>query len=259
MKITADYHTHTRYSHGSGTVADNAAAADRLGLKELAVTDHGFKHPAFGLKKRKMPHLLKDVAAANENYGVKVLTGVESNIVSESGKTDLKPVMYDDFDVFLTGFHKFVISDFGDVFKLFLPNYLRDGLKMKAPRSLVERTTRTYINVIKNNPVDAITHMNFCVFADAVEVAKCAADYGTYIELNAKKTHLDDEELANIAAKTQARFIIGSDAHSPDRVGEISLVEKLLSRVSVDMSRIDNIDGRLPDFRFRRFKEKGEK
>lgn len=259
MKITADYHTHTRYSHGSGTVADNAAAADRLGLKELAVTDHGFNHPAFGLKKRKMPHLLKDVAAANENYGVKMLTGVESNIVSESGKTDLKPVMYDDFDVFLTGFHKFVISDFGDVFKLFLPNYLRDGLKMKAPRSLVERTTRTYINVIKNNPVDAITHMNFCVFADAVEVAKCAADYGTYIELNAKKTHLDDEELANIAAKTQARFIIGSDAHSPDRVGEISLVEKLLSRVSVDMSRIDNIDGRLPDFRFRRFKEKGEK
>ena len=259
MKITADYHTHTRYSHGSGTVADNAAAADRLGLKELAVTDHGFNHPAFGLKKRKMPHLLKDVAAANENYGVKVLTGVESNIVSESGKTDLKPVMYDDFDVFLTGFHKFVISDFGDVFKLFLPNYLRDGLKMKAPRSLVERTTRTYINVIKNNPVDAITHMNFCVFADAVEVAKCAADYGTYIELNAKKTHLDDEELANIAAKTQARFIIGSDAHSPDRVWEISLVEKLLSRVSVDMSRIDNIDGRLPDFRFRRFKEKGEK
>ena len=259
MKITADYHTHTRYSHGSGTVADNAAAADRLGLKELAVTDHGFNHPAFGLKKRKMPHLLKDVAAANENYGVKVLTGVESNIVSESGKTDLKPVMYDDFDVFLTGFHKFVISDFGDVFKLFLPNYLRDGLKIKAPRSLVERTTRTYINVIKNNPVDAITHMNFCVFADAVEVAKCAADYGTYIELNAKKTHLDDEELANIAAKTQARFIIGSDAHSPDRVGEISLVEKLLSRVSVDMSRIDNIDGRLPDFRFRRFKEKGEK
>ena len=67
MKITADYHTHTRYSHGSGTVADNAAAADRLGLKELAVTDHGFNHPAFGLKKRKMPHLLKDVAAANEN------------------------------------------------------------------------------------------------------------------------------------------------------------------------------------------------
>ena len=259
MAFWADYHTHTRYSHGSGTVADNAAAADRLGLKELAVTDHGFNHPAFGLKKRKMPHLLKDVAAANENYGVKVLTGVESNIVSESGKTDLKPVMYDDFDVFLTGFHKFVISDFGDVFKLFLPNYLRDGLKMKAPRSLVERTTRTYINVIKNNPVDAITHMNFCVFADAVEVAKCAADYGTYIELNAKKTHLDDEELANIAAKTQARFIIGSDAHSPDRVGEISLVEKLLSRVSVDMSRIDNIDGRLPDFRFRRFKEKGEK
>ncbi len=259
MKLTADYHTHTRYSHGSGTVFDNAAAADKLGLKEIAITDHGFNHPAFGLKKRKMPHLLSDVAAANEKYNVKVLTGIESNIVSESGKTDLSPEKYDDFDIFLTGFHKFVLSGVKDIFNLFLPNYLRHGLKIKPSEELVKRTTKTYINVIKNNPLDAVTHVNFCVFADALEVAKCAADYGTYIELNAKKTHLTDEELADIAAKTSVRFIIGSDAHSPSRVGEISLVESLLERVSIDKDRIDNIDGRLPDFRFRRFKEKGEK
>ena len=259
MKLTADYHTHTRYSHGSGTVFDNAAAADKLGLKELAITDHGFNHPAFGLKERKMPHLLQDVAAANEKYAVKVLTGVESNILSESGKTDLPPSKYDEFDVFLTGFHKFVLCGVKDIFNLFLPNYLRHGLRIKPSKDLVRRTTKTYINVIKNNPIDAVTHMNFCVFADALEVAKCAADYGTYIELNAKKTHLFDEEIADIAAKTQARFIIGSDAHSPARVGEISLVENLLARVSIDTARIDNIDGRLPDFRFRRFKEQGEK
>ena len=210
MKLTADYHTHTRYSHGSGTVFDNAAAADKLGLKELAITDHGFNHPAFGLKERKMPHLLQDVAAANEKYAVKV-TGVESNILSESGKTDLPPSKYDEFDVFLTGFHKFVLCGVKDIFNLFLPNYLRHGLRIKPSKDLVRRTTKTYINVIKNNPIDAVTHMNFCVFADALEVAKCAADYGTYIELNTKKT------------------------------------------------RIDNIDGRLPDFRFRRFKEQGEK
>ena len=60
---------------------------------------------------------------------------------------------------------------------------------------------------------------------------KAAADYGTYIEINAKKTHLRDEELADIAAKTSARFVIGSDAHSPARVGEISLAEELIRQI----------------------------
>lgn len=256
MILTADYHTHTTYSHGKGGVADNALAAKARGLKEVAVTDHGFNHPAFGLKKHKLPHLKRDVAAANETCGVKTLCGIEANIISESGKTDLKEKYYGDFDIFLAGFHKFVLCGAGAMLKLYLPNYGRSFLKMRPTSSLVRRTTKTYIEVIRNNPVDVITHLNFCVFADAAEVAKAAADYGTYIEINAKKTHLRDEELADIAAKTSARFVIGSDAHSPARVGEISLAEELIARTGLDERRIDNIDGRLPQFRFRAYKEK---
>ena len=129
----------------------------------------------------------------------------------------------------------------------------------KAPKPsarLIKENTATYINAVKNNPIDVITHLNYCCFADAAEVAKAAADYGTYIEINAKKTHLRDEELADIAAKTSARFVIGSDAHSPARVGEISLAEELIARTGLDERRIDNIDGRLPQFRFRAYKEK---
>ena len=96
--------------------------------------------------------------------------------------------------------------------------------------------------------------MNFLTPANALEVAKCAADYGTYIELNSKKAHLTDEELCEIIDKTKARFIIGSDAHSADRVGEISRVEAQLARVNFPMERIDNIDGRYPTFRFTQFK-----
>ena len=110
--------------------------------------------------------------------------------------------------------------------------------------------------MIKNNPVDIITHINFCCFADAVEVAKVASDYGTLIELNSKKVHLTDEELFNVA-KTGVNFVIDSDAHSPDRVGEISLVEKQLARVDIPKERIVNIDGKLPTMRFKAFKEKG--
>lgn len=53
MILTADYHTHTPYSHGKGTVEENAARAKELGLKQIGITDHGFSHLAFGLKREK--------------------------------------------------------------------------------------------------------------------------------------------------------------------------------------------------------------
>jgi putative hydrolase len=125
-----------------------------------------------------------------------------------------------------------------------------------APKSLIERNTKAYINAIKNNPIDAVTHLNFLCPANALEVAKCAADYGTYIELNTKKRHLSDEELCEIAQKTDARFIVNSDAHSAARVGDTKIVEEQLAKIDFPMERIDNIDGRLPTFRFAEFKKR---
>ena len=87
------------------------------------------------------------------------------------------------------------------------------------------------------------------------EVAKAARDYGTYIELNAKKRHLSDEDLARVR-DTGVRFIIDSDAHSVDRIGDTALVDEMLKRVDIPKDRIDNIDGKFPKFRFREYKEK---
>lgn len=257
MKLTADYHTHTIYSHGKGSILENAVRAKELGLKEIGISDHGFSHPAFGLTKRKLPKMRIECDDATKQTGVKVLLGIESNIIGTDGTVDLKPNLYDNFDIFLAGVHKFVLYKFKTAFSLFAPNFLASTFKKEhVSESLIKTNTKTFINVIKNNPVDAITHINFCCYADAVEVAKVAADYGTYIELNSKKVHLSDEELYALA-KTGVRFLIDSDAHSVDRIAEIELVKKMLSRVDIPMDRIDNIDGRLPDLRFKRFKEKG--
>jgi putative hydrolase len=85
-------------------------------------------------------------------------------------------------------------------------------------------------------------------------VAKAAADYGTYIELNAKKVHFTDDEIEKML-KTDVKFIVNSDAHSPNRVGEVSLVENMIKRLNFPTERIVNIDGRLPKMRFKSFKE----
>ena len=58
MKILGDYHTHTIYSHGKGDIIDNAKAAEQLKIKTIAITDHGFGHKLYGVKKS----LLKEIS-----------------------------------------------------------------------------------------------------------------------------------------------------------------------------------------------------
>ena len=74
------------------------------------------------------------------------------------------------------------------------------------------------------------------------------------IEINTKKTHLSDEDWQKVI-DTGVNFVIDSDAHSVDRIGDTALAESLFSRVDFPMDRIFNINGRKPDFRFKKFKE----
>ena len=253
--LTADYHTHTPYSHGKGTVLENAEKAKAAGLKEIGITDHGFGHLAFGVKREKVPLLLRDCRAATKATGVNVLSGMEANILGESGKCDLTQEDYDDFELFIAGKHVFVdYENLSAWINYFGKNFVTDKLNLKPSKELKKLCTKAYINTIKHNPIDIISHLNYLNFADAVEVAKCAADYGTYIEINTKKTHLSDGEWQDIIDKTSCRFLIDSDAHSPDRVGDARLAEELFDRIAFPKDRIDNIEGRVANRRFAAFK-----
>lgn len=255
MLLTGDYHTHTPYSHGKNTVDENTRQAKAIGLKEIAITDHGFRHVIYNLRRKDVPTLRQECAAAQEKHGVKVLMGVEANILGPSGKTDFKASDYDNFDIFLCGYHVLIFyQNLWRYFSYGMPNYLISVLLKSSTKAQIKRNTKAYVNAVKNNPIDVLTHVGFCSPANALDVAKCAADYGTYLELSSKKQHFTDEQLCDIIAKTSARFVINSDAHSADRVGDTALIEKQLARVNFPMNRIDNIDGRTPTFRLAQLK-----
>jgi putative hydrolase len=183
--------------------------------------------------------------------------GIESNIRGIDGKADLEERDFENFDIYFCGKHVCIWYDkFADYFRYGVSNFWFDKFGKVPSKKLVERNTKAYINTIKNNPIDAITHLNFLCPSNALEVAKCAADYGTYIELNSKKTHLTDDELNDIIQKTSVRFIVDSDAHSSGRIGDTKLVDEQLRRLQFPMERIDNIDGKYPSFRFSEFKKK---
>ena len=254
MRLTADFHTHTPYSHGKGTVLENATRAKELGLLAVGITDHGFSHKCFALNRKEVPALIKDCREAEEKTGIKVLVGMESNIRGVSGLCDLTEKDYENFDLFLAGIHIIIRYEHFSDRKLGWGNWARKKFNMKPSASLVKETTKAYIHAIEKNPVDILTHLNYGCMADVREVAKCCRDYGTYLELNSKKNHLTDEELFSVA-QTGVRFVVDSDAHSSSRVGDTLLVEEQIARVGLDRSLIDNIEGRYPRFRFAEYKK----
>lgn len=256
MILTGDYHTHTPYSHGKNTVLENTIAAKKLGLKEVAITDHGFNHLLFGLKRSRLGDLRAEIEEAKRLTGLNVLMGMESNLISLDGQTDMKESDLPYFDIYLCGIHEVLkYSGLSDAYNIMFKNYVAYKMGKRPSEKVIQKTTRAYVSAVKKNPIDILTHINYKCCCDLKEVAQVCADYGTYIEINTKKRHVSAEEL-NLMASTGVRFVIDSDAHSADRVGDTAIAEQLLAEADVPLEQIDNIDGRRPEFRFAEYKVK---
>ena len=245
MTIYGDFHTHTKYSHGKGTVEENVKEAALKGLKSIAITDHGLSHIVFGLRRKKIEKLKKDIENIKDKYDINILMGVEANITGLSGKIDLKPSDYDMFDVVLMGFHKCVYPDSAkDFFKFFFKNYFN---KNSASNSTLRDNTNAFVNAIKNNKVDVLTHINHHIMVDCKEIAKVCADYGTLLEINSKRISYSDEQFMEMY-DTGVNFIVNSDAHVPCKVGNFEIATDFIKRFNIPVSRIANAD-KLPKFR----------
>ena len=70
MKILADYHTHTIYSHGKGTIEDNVKVAISKGIETLGISDHSYKHLTYGIKKDDIFKMREEIDILNEKYKI---------------------------------------------------------------------------------------------------------------------------------------------------------------------------------------------
>lgn len=243
-----DYHTHTVFSHGKGQISDNAEAGAKIGLKQIAITDHGLGHIAFGVKRRELNEVKRQIEDAKEKFNIDVLMSVEANIISEKGTVDIKEKDKPYFDIVVAGFHKLVWPPtLKDWVGYIGGNVFRDLFNMKPTDRIIKRNTNAYVQAIKNYDIDIISHIGNFVPANYKEVAKVASDYGTLIELNSKRCMISDEDIYEMYL-TGVNFVIDSDAHSPNRVGEFSLGIEVAERVGISEDRIMNYK-KLPNFR----------
>ena len=234
-----DYHTHTKYSDGRGSVLENALAAKALGLREIAVTDHGFH--LLGKGGEKYRRLREECAEATARTGVKVIAGVEGDVRSLEGDLDLAESEMTDIDYLIAGFHKFAppksLSDFT---KMYLVTYF-NGLIPTSERAK-ERNTQALIRAIERHPIRVLTHLGHSLKVDVAAVAAACAEKGVLVEINAK--HLRDFKGEwSALAESGARFIVNSDAHRPSEVGALQAAFDTAVREGITPDRIVNYSG----------------
>ncbi len=236
--IWGDFHIHTEYSgfgHATGSTEEIYAAAKKLGLKQIGFSDHGFRHIYFGTNKRKLFKMREEVDKLNSQNEIKVYMGIESNIYCSDGLIDLQGFDRSILDYTIAGFHKFVWG-----------KNLIDGLRFNFPAILgmqdnatIKRNTKAYIRAIKTQNIDIISHLNFAMNVDVIEVGKAAADYGVLIELNGKHVSMKDEDILELE-RLGVKFIINSDAHNPKRVGEVEIPFSVVERINLNKENIVN-------------------
>ncbi len=214
-----DLHVHTIFSEcGIHTVLELIERARFLGMKGLAITDHGLtlggrlNNPFFERFKSPYPE-------------VNVLKGIECNLVDEKGTIDIPPKHLPFIEVVLLGIH---------------PN---------TPKGMSsEKYTDMLVAAIHKNPcIDIITHPNDPSYpVNYGRLAEEAKKAGVALELNNSKILYSRSsvettiELVETCRDTGCRMAVCSDTHAILELGTDEAVKPILEAASFPEDLIVN-------------------
>ncbi len=201
MVLKVDTHTHTVAScHAYSTLKENAVEAYAKGLEVLVNSDHGpavqGAAPAYILSS-----VLRFVPETVE--GVRIVKGVEANIIDYEGGTDIKPKYFVHTEFAIASLHGVCI---------------KDGGMIKNTDAVIGALNNPYIDVIGHSgnpqfPIDIDAYLD--------EVEK----HNKLVEINNQSFVFREGSTANcmeIIRRCKARGIrltVASDAHFYKNVG----------------------------------------
>jgi len=217
---------HTRWSDGSGTIAEMADAARERSYEYITITDHskGLKIAAVstnGPSASKRWRLLGRTSQFREGGNLTILRSIEMNL-NPQGEGDMAPKSLSGLDLVLGSFHS-------------------------SLRRIDDQTER-YLAALRNPHIQILAHprgriYNFRlglkadwprVFAEAVKLDKA-------LEIDCYPDRQDlNLTLLKLARSAGTRLSLGTDAHHPWQLGFIQLGLAAALRAKIPDERIVN-------------------
>lgn len=220
-QIVADLHCHTLAStHAYSTITELANAAAQRGLCAVACTDHGIGLPD-------APHLWHFMnlrALPPVIAGVRILHGVEANVMDFTGRLDMPEDMLQSLDIVIASMHM--------------------GL---LPAGTVEECTNAWLAVAENPLVDIIGHSGTpCYAYDFERVIPVFGEKGKIVEINENSFGARDgsadncRRIAQLCKQYHVRVAVNSDAHYHTAVGQTPVCLQMLREIDYPLADIVN-------------------
>jgi putative hydrolase len=203
-RLQGDCHSHSDWSDGGSPIREMAEAAQGLGHRYWALTDHSPRLTvAHGLNAERLRQQLEIVAELNDELApFRILTGIEVDIL-EDGSLDQDEKLLAELDVVVASVHS--------------------KLRMDAPEM-----TRRMLRAIENPHTDILGHCTGRLLAgrgrpqstfDAETVFAACARTGTAVEINSRPERLDPPvDLLGLALSLDCVVSIDTDAHAPGQL-----------------------------------------
>jgi putative hydrolase len=192
-----DLHTHTLASgHAYSTIQEMAQAAAQKGLQILGITEHAPTLPgACNAIYFRNLHVVP-----RQMYGVRLLLGVELNILDTSGRMDLDEHHYRCCDLRIAGIHSLC---------------WQGGTRTQNTAALLAAIHNPWTHII-SHPGDGTADLDF------EPIVRAAAETQTLLEINSSSMiplrHKDvarpnNLEILRLCRQHDIPVILGSDAH----------------------------------------------
>lgn len=200
--IKGEFHCHSTWSDGAGSIEDMVSAAKLRGYVFLGISDHSQSlGVAGGLDAERLRRQRDEITRAQRTTGIRVFAGIEAEVDRE-GNVDLGDKTLAELDVVIASTHS--------------------GLRQNR-----DEITRRLLRVIANPNVDIIAHPSGRLIErreggdfDWDEIFPAAAAAGTVLEINADPARLDlNGDLARQAIAAGCTLTINCDAHRADGFG----------------------------------------
>ena len=236
-----DMHIHTEFSPDSKTpLKEHIAAAERLGLKGLCVTDHmdigGPSHPEHGMYAEDWSSIdfsayLESICVAQSTTDMYIGAGVEVGIAEDNLDSMHGRIAPYEFDFIIASFHYYngkdpFFSDFyegEDLSKLF-ENYYVSALK--CLKQDIRYSVIGHLTYLYKTPVPFDTDIAYADYPDLFDaILKQIIETGHGIEINTSSLRRKDKPMPSYDFIKRYRELggeiltIGSDAHKPAHVG----------------------------------------
>ena len=226
MKLRMDTHTHSIASgHAYSTVDENLRWAAEQGLELVALTDH-----APGMKDTTGHAYFANLHVLPEKlHGVRLLKGIELNIMNFDGKVDMDDKVLSRLDLAIASLH--------------LP-CIKPGSRKENTAALVKAMENPYVNII-GHPGDPRYDVDY------KEVFRQAKETGTLLEVNnaslipggfrdGSEKHV--KELLLMSMEESIPVVLGSDAHFYTGIGDFSHALALLEEINFPEELVLNAD-----------------